>query len=59
MRTEIRAYRVRDVAEICHVDPKTVYRWIWAGHLKASKPTGGTLLITAEELDRFLNGGNK
>jgi excisionase family DNA binding protein len=43
-------------AEICHVDPETVRRWIRSGRLPASPPVGGSgrRLVRRDVLDRFL-----
>lgn len=46
---------VRQVAERLQVHPKTVYRWIYEGKLKALK-IDGIVRITEEEYKRFIGG---
>lgn len=51
-----RAYRVSEVAEMMGVQPKTVYRWIEQGHLKATKVRGMNLMIPAAAVEKMLKG---
>lgn len=48
-------YRVRAIAEMCSVAQPTVYAWIYRGLLKSVK-AGRTVLVPADELERFLRG---
>lgn len=47
--------KVREVAERLQVHEQTVYRWIYAGRLKALK-IKGLVRITEEEFARFIGG---
>lgn len=44
---------VLDVATMCHVERKTVYRWIKSGKLKGKK-AGRKWLFTREEVEALL-----
>ncbi|MBA7615642.1 hypothetical protein ES703_22927 [subsurface metagenome] len=44
---------VREIAENLKVHPQTVYRWIYAGKLKAIK-LNGVLRVEEEEYNRFI-----
>jgi len=44
---------VDEAAEILRVVPHTVYRWIWAGKLRAAK-AGWIYRISREDLNAFL-----
>lgn len=49
------AYTVKEAAEIAEVDPKTVYRAVWAGRLGHYKTRGRFVRITKDHLDAWLN----
>lgn len=49
-------YKIKEVADIVGVTPKTVYRWIESGNLPAIKIVG-TWRITQTDLDIFLKNG--
>lgn len=46
---------VNEVAEKLKVHPQTVYRWIYAGKLRAVK-INGLVRITEEEFKKFVGG---
>ncbi len=46
-------YRIKDVASICAVSEKTVYRWIYQGRLKAHR-IGGSVRIPRTELLKII-----
>jgi len=53
-------YRVKDVARIFYVTPRTVRRWIYAGELKPRgyRRIGGTcleLVFTGAEVEEFMD----
>lgn len=48
--------RVDQVARVAQVHPRTVRRWIGAGYLRSSKPSGGRLLIDRESVRSFIEG---
>jgi hypothetical protein len=55
-RSERLAYSVTDAADAIGRDPATIWRWIKAGALRASRG-GGSTMIKKAELDRLLNEG--
>ncbi len=55
-RIERLAYSVTEAADVIGRDPATVWRWIKAGALRASRG-GGSTMIKKAELDRLLNEG--
>lgn len=48
---------VDEAAAALRVNPKTIRRWIAAGHLHAQRPGPRTMRITRVELERFLAVG--
>jgi excisionase family DNA binding protein len=46
-------YRIKDVAEICAVSQKTVYRWIYDGKLRPHR-IGGNVRVPKTELLKFI-----
>lgn len=42
---------INDVAHECNVDPRTVRRWIAAGHLKAARLGHNTVRIDPADVD--------
>jgi excisionase family DNA binding protein len=46
-------YRIKDVAEICAVSQKIVYRWIYDGKLRPHR-IGGNVRIPKTELLKFM-----
>lgn len=49
----LRLYTIKEVAEICKVNEKTVLRWVRTGFLPASK-LGGNWRVDHEDLKKFL-----
>ncbi|NIT74825.1 helix-turn-helix domain-containing protein [candidate division KSB1 bacterium] len=43
-------YRLRDVAKMCAVSEKTVYRWVYEGRLKAHRIAGSVRVPRTELL---------
>lgn len=50
-------YTVNQVAEILNVSSRTVYRYINRGTLQATKTASGSIRISEEAVNTFLNGG--
>lgn len=50
--------KVREVAEICRKNPKTIRRWIASGHLTATR-VGRDWLIARADLNAFLAARGK
>lgn len=50
-------YTVQEVADILKVRRHTVYRWIYAGRLKAHRISRGVVRIEEQELERFIKRG--
>jgi len=47
------SFRVRELAKLHNIAPTTIYGWIAAGMLPASK-VGGVVLVSVEAWDGFL-----
>ncbi len=47
-------YKLKDVASMCSVSVKTVYRWLYEGRLTAHR-IGGSVRIPRTELLRIIN----
>ncbi len=56
--TEIKVYTVDEVAELLHVTRRTVYSYVKAGSLKATK-IGKYWKITVKNLEEFLEKGTE
>ena len=52
-------YRPKEVAEYLGIGLSTVWLYIKQGKLKKTKLSDRVTVITKDELDRFMNGGNK
>jgi len=50
-------YRLKEVAAMCAVSEKTVYRWIYEGRLKANR-IGGSVRIPKTELLKIIEPMN-
>jgi excisionase family DNA binding protein len=51
---DLRMWTPHELAEYFKVDLRTIYRWIREGKLEAIKLGGGSLRISQEQLDQFL-----
>jgi len=52
-------YRPKEVAEYLGIGLSTVWLYIKQGKLKKTKLSDRVTVVTKDELDRFMNGGNK
>ena len=52
-------YRPKEVAEYLGIGLSTVWLYIKQGKLKKTKLSDRVTVITKDELDRFIEGGNK
>lgn len=49
--------RVDQAARACSVSARTIRRWIAAGHLKASRPANGRVIVDRDSLIDFVEQG--
>jgi len=53
------SYRPKEVAEYLGIGLSTVWLYIKQGKLKKTKLSDRVTVITKDELDKFIEGGNK
>lgn len=56
MAEELQAFKVAEVARRLRVDPRTIYRVIASGHLRAVR-VGRVWRVPADALEAYLDGG--
>jgi len=51
-------HTIREVAELLHLNPQTVYRMVYQGVIKGNK-FGGAVRISQAEIDKLVSNSTK